>query len=196
MIFKISERARRHFFLAVVLLGIGIGVFGLPSQSLAAPASPKGGQSDIVFTAALDKTEYAAEEPINLTFVLKNKGKSSVYVNKRFYFGSEEAPKNQKEVYVTITAPSGEKLPYKFPYETGYPKTDYFTLLDPSQEAKAEYPRNLRGNFEITEPGTYSVTAVYQNTFGRELGLDVFGGKLAAEPVKFVIKNAGGARSE
>lgn len=164
----------------------------MSSLSPQALAAPKGGQSDIVFTAALDKTEYTAEEPINLTFVLKNNGKSPIYVNKRFYFGSEEAPKNQKEVYVTITAPSGEKLPYKFPYETGYPKTDYFTLLEPGQEVKAEYPRNLRGNFEFKEEGVYTVTAVYQNIFGRELGLDVFGGKLTAEPVKFVIKNTGG----
>lgn len=170
--------------LAIVLLGIGIGVFGLSLPSIAA-------QSDIVFTAALDKTEYAAEEPINLTFALKNKGKSPVYVNKRFYFGSEEAPRNQKEVYVTITTPSGEKLPYKFPYETGYPKTDYFTLLEPSQEVKADYPRNLRGNFEFKEEGTYTVTAVYQNTFGRELGLGVFQNRITAEPIKFTIKSSG-----
>lgn len=173
-------------------MAIGIGVFGLPFRAFAA-------QSDIVFTAVPDKTEYTAEEPINLAFALKNQGSSSsskkknpIYVNKRFYFGSEEAPRNQKEVHVTITAPSGEKLPYKFPYEAGYPKTDYFTLLEPGQEVKAEYPRNLRGNFEFKEEGVYTVTAVYQNTFGRELGLDVFQGKLTAEPVKFVIKNAGG----
>lgn len=183
-----NQKVHLYICFVTVLLGIGVGVFGLSLQSLAATASPKGGQSDIVFTATLDKNEYAAEEPINLTFVLKNKGKSPGYANKRFYFGSEEAPKNQKEVYAIIASPSGQKLPYKFPYETGYPKSDYFVLLEAGQEIKSEYPRNLRGNFEFTEPGAYTVTAFYQNTFGRELGLDVFGGKLAAEPVKFEIK--------
>lgn len=194
MTLNLVQKIHRYFCFAIILLVIGVGVFGMPLRSLAAPASPKGGQSDIVFTAALDKTEYAGEEPVNLTFTLKNKGssKNPVYVNKRFYFGSEESPKNQKEVYVTITAPSGEKLPYKFPYETGYPKTDYFMLLEPGQEANAEYPRNLRGNFEFKEEGTYTATAVYQNAFGRELGLDVFQGKLTSGPVKFEIKNAGG----
>lgn len=184
MTFNLSNNIRRYFYLPAALVMIGAGMLGLPFQSLAA-------SSDVVFTAALDKAEYAGEEPVNLTFALKNKGssKNPVYVNKRFYFGSEEAPRNQKEVYVTITAPSGEKLPYKFPYETGYPKTDYFMLLEPGQEAKAEYPRNLRGNFEFKEEGTYTVTAVYQNTFGRELGLDVFQGKLTAEAVKFTIKH-------
>lgn len=173
---------------------IGIGIFGVSLPSLAAPVSPKGGQGGIVFTATLDKAEYAAEEPINLTFALKSQGssKNSVYVNKRFYLASEEVPKNQKEVYVTIINPSGYKLPFKFPYETGYPKTDYFVLLQPGEEVKSEYPRNLRGNFEFNEAGTYTVTAVYQNTFGRELGLDVFQGKLTSGPVKFEIKKAGG----
>ena len=183
MISKFSRKIYHVVSFTTLLTAIGI-VFG-------SPVDLKAASSDIVFTATLDKTEYTGEEPVNLVFVLENKGKSSVYVNKRFYFGSQEAPRNQKEVYVTITAPSGEKLPYKFPYETGYPKTDYFTLLEPNQEVKADYPRNLRGNFEFKEEGTYTVTAVYQNTFGRELGLDVFQGKLTAEPVKFAIKKAG-----
>ena len=187
-----DRNIRCSFYAVTVLLGIGIGVFGLSRPSFAAPASPKGGQSGIVFTATLDKTQYAPQEPVNLTFVLKNKGKSPVYVNKRFYFASQEAPKNQKEVYVMITAPSGKKLSFKSPHETGYPKMDYFTLLEPGQEVQSEYPRNLRENFEFDEEGVYSAVTVYQNTFGRELGLEVFGGKLAAEPVKFVIKNAGG----
>lgn len=185
MTLNLAQNTQRYFSLAAVLSGVGIATFGLPLQSLAA-------SSDVVFTATLDKTEYAADEPVNLTFVLRNKGKSPAYVNKRFYFGSEEAPNDQKEVYVMITSPSGKKLSFKSPYETGYPKIDYFMLLESGQEVQSEYPRNLRGNFEFNEEGVYTVTAVYQNTFGRELGLDVFQGKLAAEPVKFVIKNAGG----
>ena len=184
MALNLAKNIHRHFCSAIILTVAGIGTLSLPLPSLAA-------QSGIVFTATLDKTEYTADEPVNLTFVLKNKDKSPAYVNKRFYFGSEEAPKNQKEVYVMITSPSGKKLSFKSPYETGYPKIDYFTLLESGQEVQSEYPRNLRGNFEFNEEGVYAVTAVYQNTFGRELGLDVFGGKLAAEPVKFTIKSAG-----
>lgn len=160
-------------------------MLGLPLQSPAA-------QSDLVFTATLDKIEYTADEPINLAFALKNQSKNSVYINKRFFFGSEDAPKDQKEVYAAIMSPSGQKLPFKFPYETGYPKSDYFELLEPGKEVKCEYPRNLRGNFEFTEEGAYTVNVVYQNAFGRELGLEVFSQRLTAEPVKFVIKNAGG----
>ena len=91
-----ARNIRCYFCFATILTVAGITIPVLPPSSLAAPASPKGGQSDIVFTATLDKAEYAAEEPANLAFALKNKGKSPVYVNKRFYFGPEDAPKNQK----------------------------------------------------------------------------------------------------
>ena len=109
MTLNLSHDIHRFFCLATVLTVTGLGTISQPLPSFAA-------QSDIVFTATLDKAEYAAEEPVNLAFALKNKGNSPVYVNKRFYFGSEETPRNQKEVYAIITAPSGEKLPYKFPY--------------------------------------------------------------------------------
>ena len=74
-------------------------------------------------------------------------------------------------------------------YETGYPKTEYFKLLGTGEEAKSDYPRNLKGLFDIVEPGTYTLVAVYQNVFGAELGLDTFKEQLVSEPVKFTIVN-------
>ena len=47
------------------------------------------------FSISLDKSEYKLDEPINLSFKLENKGKTAVYVNKRFYLGSESMPKNK-----------------------------------------------------------------------------------------------------
>lgn len=184
MTLNLVQNIHRYFCFLTVVLVVSISAFAMPLRSFAA-------QSDIVFTAALDKTEYTAEEAINLTFTLKNKGKSPVYVNKRFFFGSEEALQKQKEVYAVITSPSAQKLPFKSPYETGYPKSDYFELLEPGQEVKSENPRNLRGNFEFTEEGVYTVNAVYQNVFGREVGLETFSRRLTAEPVKFTIKSVG-----
>ncbi|MBI5149348.1 MAG: hypothetical protein HZA28_01060 [Candidatus Omnitrophica bacterium] len=180
-----------HYFrLATLLTWIGIVICVIPSPLAAA-------SNDLVFTASLDKTEYAPEEAVNATFILRNNGKKSVYVNKRFFVNSDTAPKNAREVSLAVTSSpgagsaSGGKLEFKFPGETGYPKSDYFELLEPGKEVKSEYPRNLRGNFEMNDPGVYTLTAVYQNVFGRELGLDVFQGKLTAESVKFTIKKQG-----
>lgn len=145
----------------------------------------------LVFIASLDKSEYTAEEPISATFILRNNGKQAVWVNKRFFFASEEAPKEKKEVCAVITAPSGNKLPFKFPYETGVPKSDYFELLEPGKETKSEFPRNLKGNFEFQESGTYKIKVTYQNVYGGEIGLDAFKGKLMAAPVSFTIVKPG-----
>lgn len=183
------KKTRFLFYLTGVLLGVGLGMLSLlPAQALA--ASKKAGQNPLTFTATLDKKEYTADEPINLTFTLKNQSRNIIYVNKRFFFGPEDAAKNEKEVHVTIKSPSGQNLPFKFPYTPGYPKTDYFVMLNPEEEINAEHPRNLRGNFEFTEEGTYTVTAVYQNVFGPELGLEVFSERLTAEPLKFTIKKS------
>lgn len=158
------------------------------------PRSGGAASGNLRFSVSFDKSEYAPEEPINVTFVLTNDGKSPVYVNKRFTISSEEAPKNQKEVTFILTSPSGKKMLCKYTYETGYPKTDYFELLEPGKEVKSEYPRNLRGFFDLTEEGTYKAVAVYQNMFGGEVGLDVFKDKLTSSPVSFKIAKPKGTQ--
>ena len=142
---------------------------------------------ELKFSAVLEKTEYTPDEQINVSLVLKNISHNPVLVNKRFYVSAEESARNQREVYFIITSPSGVKLSCKNFYETGYPKTEYFQLLQPKEQVKSEYPRNLRGFFEIKDPGVYRLTAVYQNTYGAEIGLDTFKEKLIADPVTFTI---------
>lgn len=139
------------------------------------------------FSVILDKTEYLADEPVNATLLLKNTGDLSVMVNKRFYISAQEADKNQKDVYFILTSPSGENLPCKYFYETGYPKTEYFKLLAPGEEVKSENPRNLKGFFEIKEPGVYQLSAIYENVFGAEIGLDTFKDKLVSKTIKFTV---------
>jgi len=140
------------------------------------------------FNIKLDKTEYKEQEPVNATFELENKGQQSVLVNKRFNLNSAGGAKQyQGEVTLILTLPSGKEVPCKFSYEAGLPKTDYFELLQPGKKAASEYPRNLRGYFSFEEPGVYKIEAVYQNIFGKEIGLDVFIDKLSSEPVSFKI---------
>jgi hypothetical protein len=142
------------------------------------------------FSAMFEKAEYSLDEPINVTLLLKNLGQAPVLINARFYISSQEAKKNQRDVYFILTSPTGLKLTCKNFYETGYPKTEYFKLLAAGEEIKSEYPRNLKGFFEIVEPGPYKLVAVYQNVFGAEIGLDVFSGQLISEPVKFTVLNS------
>ena len=139
------------------------------------------------FNLVIEKAEYSSADPINVVFTLKNLGAEPVMVNQRFYISDQKAANNQRDVYFELTSPSGAKMPCQHSYETGFPKTDYFKLLGPGEETRSEYPRNLKGFFDIVEPGTYTVVAVYQNVFGAEIGLDAFKGQLFSEPVKFTI---------
>ena len=139
------------------------------------------------FTATLDKMEYKINEPILITFTLKNESKSAVYANKRFAIGLESSPKQKADVGLLVTSPFGEELTSPYNYEAGLPKSDDFVLLEPGKEVKSENPRNLGGFFEFNEPGTYKIVAVYQNFFGPEIGLEVFREELTSQPVSLTI---------
>lgn len=152
--------------------------------------------SGLKFSLILDKNEYKIGEAVNATFKLENKGKNPVYVNKRFFLSSEEKPKEKRDVFLTITSTSGAKLPCNFSYETGLPKTDYFELLEPGKEVTSEWKRDLRGYFDFAEPGTYKVVAVYQNAYGREIGLDAFKDKVVSEPVLFKVSSPDSNKSK
>lgn len=150
------------------------------------PCSAK--TEDLKFSILLDKTEYKEQEPINVIFELECQGKEPAWVNKRFYANSTSVPRKQRgEVTLKATSPSGKELPCKFAYEAGFPKSDYFELLEPGKKAVSEYPRNLRGYFDFTEPGVYKVEAVYENIFGPEIGLDMPKGKIYSKTVSFKV---------
>lgn len=140
------------------------------------------------FNITLDKSEYKKTDSIQVTLTLENNDKKPVYVNTRFYINKEDSPKKEREVYFIVTSPSGEKLPHRErSYETGLPKTDYFVLLKPGEEISAQRKCYLKGYFDIKDPGTYKITAVYQNVHGAEIGIGAFEGAVKSETVTMKI---------
>lgn len=139
------------------------------------------------FYLSFDKNEYKTNEPIYINFKLRNKGNKPVYVNKRFYVNSKDSKPEDREVYLRITSPSGEKLLCKASYDTGFPKTDYFVLLKPKEEITSERKKNLKAYFDLNVPGEYKVIAIYQNIYGPEIGVDAFKDKITSEPVTIKI---------
>lgn len=139
----------------------------------------------LVFSS--DKSQYAANEPVLVDIRLINNSKNNLWVNKRFYLGTDKMPENERDWYILVTTPSGEKLESKYSFAAGFPKSDFFQNLEPGQEAAAERPRNIRGFYDFQEPGTYRLQAVYENVFGKEIGLDAFKNKLSSEAVEIKI---------
>lgn len=139
------------------------------------------------FSISFDKSEYTQKDPIKINFKLENKGKADIYVNKRLYINSEDSSKGQREVYLLVTSPSGEKLPCKISHETGLPKTDYFVLLKPGEEVKLERERNIKYYFDFNTTGKYKIIAVYQNIYGEEIGIDAFKDEIKSKRVTIEI---------
>jgi len=139
------------------------------------------------FQLLFEKKEYKIGDPIDIDFKLKNKGKDSVYVNKRFFVGSKESKPEDREVYLQVIGPSGKELEPKETYDTGFPKTDYFVLLNPGEEAGLERKKNLKAYFDFEDPGKYKIIGVYQNVYGAEIGIDAFKEKIKSRPVTIRI---------
>ena len=105
----------------ILIVGCFCSLFNL--QIEAKPASA------LQFSISLDKNEYKIKDPIYINFELKNKGPKPVYVNKRFYVGSEGADSRDREVFFQVKEPSGASLPYNASsYDIGFPNTDYFVM--------------------------------------------------------------------
>jgi len=168
-------RYQSCFFITLIILAL---IIVWPGEILAKP--------ELKLSVSLDKQEYKESDNINITFSIENIGKEAVYVNKRFYLSSDKAPKEQREVFLEVTGPTGAKLECVHSYPTGLPKSDYFELLEPTKTVTPE-KRNIRYFFDFKEPGEYKIIANYQNVFGQELGLDVFKEKLVSAPVVFKI---------
>lgn len=141
-------------------------------------AKPK---ESVTLAIVLEKAEYKLSDKIETGFKLVNGGKEPVWVSKRFKLGTPEAAPEEKELVLQVKAAGGEPVETKVrDYESGLPKSDYFQLLQPGEEASSERKWDLKDLAKIEKPGDYEITAVYQNTYGKELGLDVFKGKVAA----------------
>lgn len=153
----------------------------------AAAASAAAAKQPLELRLWLDKASYSASEPIHASMALKNTGKQPVWVNARFYMSAPTGPGNGRDGHFIVTAPSGAELPCMVTVRAGFPKSDDFKRLEPGQEITMGSPRELRRFFDLKEPGTYVVRAVYQNAFGAELGLDAFKGPLESKPVMFTI---------
>lgn len=161
----------------------GLGLLSCSQQAcLAAPAA------DLKFSIILDKNEYNLGDPVFANFKLQNKGRKPVYVNKRFYINCPDQPKESKEISLLITSPSTKKLACNYSYRTGFPKSEYFELLEPGKEITSEWKRDLRTYFNFDEAGIYKITAIYENVYGKEIGLDAFRDKLTSTVSLKIVK--------
>jgi hypothetical protein len=159
-----------------------MGAWAIPA--LAAGRSPK-----VKLVLVMEKEEYRLSEPIELQFKLVNADTEPVFVNTRFKAGTPSAEAGQRELVVEVRQADGREVPSKIrDYPTGLPKTEDFHQLEPGGEFLHEKKWNLKDVFEITQPGIYRVTAIYENVYGAEIGLNAFRGPARAEKTFKVVE--------
>ena len=163
---------------AIFIVAAGLFIVQKNKAEAAAP---------LELTISFDQQEYKTNDQIQINFTLKNKSAKPVYVNKRFHVNAAAAKPGEGEIFLRVTGPDGKDFPERSIYDTGFPKTDYFVLLEPKQEIATERNRNLKSFFEIRAPGEYTIQAVYHNIYGAEIGLDAYTGKVRSRPVKINI---------
>ncbi|MCK5451510.1 MAG: hypothetical protein KAI70_07080 [Candidatus Omnitrophica bacterium] len=154
--------------------------FLICALSLNVYAKTKG---SLVMVVSTDKTEYKKTDGIMVTLKLENCGKNALYVNNRFFLNSDKSDPKNKEVHFIVEDPSGEKMLCKIDLETGLPRTDNFISLAPGEETEIKRPRNIKYFFDFENVGEYKITAVYQNVYGEEIGVNAFKGKIISNPV-------------
>lgn len=134
------------------------------------------------------KAVFQPGEPLRLSLVLKNSGKTTLFVDKRFLPGMDESFGN--EITLLVSGPNEEIYPFLF-------------LMQPSRIQKEDIQELLPGRilektmaleelYPIQEPGTYRVQAVY-NTKNLKADFPFRHGRIVSSPVTFTLegKNIG-----
>ncbi len=183
---------RREWYYPVVIAVLTV-VLAVPLEAgrqrkrgKAKPARA-GKTGGVTFVITSDKAEYKKTEQIQITLTLKNAGRRPVWVNKRLHVNSKESPVGEREVIVAVTGPGGEEVTFKNGYPVGFPKCDYFTELATGEEVPGERKLRLKRHFTIKDPGEYTISAVYVNAYGAEIGLPAVTGPVAASPIAITV---------
>ena len=112
---------------------------------------------DLGFTIKLDKINYEKGEPIHCTMVIKNLGKKDITINNRFLVNRPTGP---HEVSLQVIGPDLKEVPFESKIRASFTSNKYIVLHPGGTETKTYI---LTGDFNLFEPGDYSVTAYYEN---------------------------------
>ncbi|MFO0578850.1 MAG: hypothetical protein U1A78_33015 [Polyangia bacterium] len=130
------------------------------------PSAEKGeksnpGEAGASLTLTMDPAVVARGGDVTAQLVLRNGGSASLWVNQRLLVNTEHAPAEAREVTLEVTGPDGKKLPFLEKIRAGAAEAKHFKELKPGAEKGIKL--ELSRYFDFSQPGTYRVTAVYQD---------------------------------
>jgi hypothetical protein len=137
-------------------------------------------QVNLKFYLQLKDKAVKVGEPVSVSLALKNTGKQAFWINRRWLVNYASHP---HEVYFMISGPE-EELPFKLKIRAGLPQEQDFVLLEPLKELVFNF--DLNSAYDLSQPGTYKVQAVYEN--GTSLpAKKVWQGKLFSNILNFNV---------
>lgn len=142
----------------------------------------------LVLDLALDSDTYSARAPIIATLTLRCLEATARVVNTRLAPNSRLAPPRLREVLFDLAGSSGTPLKLKARINAGYPRAADFQQLQPGDVVERQYP--LHRFYDLSQPGQYSLQAVYHNQSDPEDGRTAWKEELRSNSVSFVITGA------
>jgi len=100
---------------------------------------------------------------------------------------SKESKPENRELYFIVTDSSGKETDRATSEKSSLPRTNQLKLIEPEEEVAAERKFNIKRAYDLKEPGTYKIQAVYQNVYGQEIGLDAYKGKVVSNKIEIKI---------
>ncbi len=149
-------------------------------------------EEDLTAVLQLDANVYHPDEPnvfdgdeeIRLLVFVQNDGADPVTLNGRLAVGPEDAP--DTVLAYRIVGPDGTMIPFEARVATAAPLPDDFRDTEPGAFA-FKFDDLNNGVFDLSEPGDYTVQAVYRNVHLPETGT-AWRGILVSEPSTFTVE--------
>jgi len=146
---------------------------------------------ELQFEVSTDKLTYQPGTDILVRLQLTNSGQDPLIVNSRLALNR---PHRSGEVWLEVTGPEGQLVPFSAMVNVGTPTPDDLAILKPSRSAGKQYVLQTYYN-TLAAPGEYTLKGTYRNTWGGEdlAAGPAWTGTLSAEPVQFKIAEADAA---
>jgi len=105
----------------------------------------------------------ASREPLSCTLALRNRGKNSLWVNRRLAVNHPVSPPHLREVDFLIQDARGRVAEFEAKVRVGLPQREDFVELAPGEAVERKFDLGLY--FALTPGQEYEVQAIYENYF-------------------------------
>lgn len=133
----------------------------------------------------LDKLAYRSNSPIPIYIKLKNTGETKVLVNGRMAVNYFNAPTALRDITFVLIGPDGEPVSFKAAVNIRPPREEDIVILLPQKTI--ERIDDIQTLYDMHKIGSYTIYAIYQNTFEADRNPSTWKGEITSNSIGFEI---------